>query len=278
MTKKIFGIITVCILFVIVGFNQYQAAEIIDNEMEICSNVEYYFDVEGTKHQVIILDENNYYLDSYVYNEGDLVTFPSNVSNLKALIFNQDIDGNLVLAEEVDFSLVDCGYSSETVNYEYNTLGVTVELSDDTLTFTLNNEFSNYQLSVQEVDSKRAKKLSFSDGDVQQYKIINPEVEYIQVKESFTDSDGKSVENYFEIDMSTDVLFLREVNSFSLNTINKSSVISIMDIVLIILLILVFLIFTIKIKKIRKKIKNRKIREMKRKKRRLVKGEDEKDN
>ncbi len=222
MRSKLMLMTTVFLLMLQLDF---QAATIyasdgtvIDSNTSICANDIYTYETESSdmfEAEVVSTADNMLQTTFNASNGAFEFVFPANVEKLSVYIYDYSEEGrNLV--DRYDFTVNDCGYESLVEDYKVSAPQVKLSKSELGIEFT-EPTVDNYKLyinQVEEDDDQKSKQVKFKDGVAD----VEVTTDMIQLTETYTNSEGKDIEKFYEVDFTDDVI-IRSVKDLELSVI-----------------------------------------------------------
>lgn len=190
----------------------------VENDSNICANDSYYYqtDTNGMYEADIVSTDTRQLLATSNSSNGEIeFMFPANAGALNVYVY-QYTDSQRSLVDTSQFTISDCGYEVVVDDYETLKMQTTITKTEDGYQFT-KPDLDDYNLYINELepnDDGISKKVKFKN-DVADIQVAT---DVIQLSETFISSKGKQKVQYFEIDLS-DQMVIREISNIHLNVI-----------------------------------------------------------
>lgn len=184
----------------------------------ICANDSYWYQTDSTNMvEADIVDTSSRMLLSTATAEnGEIeLSFPSNAEELSVYIYDYTDKGR-ELTDQFEFKVSDCGYETIVEDYKSIVPKVTVEKNDTAVTL-IAPDLQDYQLYVNQIevnDDGKSKKVKFKNGQAD----LALESDVIQITEEYTNDKGEVKEQFYEIDLSNDII-VRKLSNLELSII-----------------------------------------------------------
>ncbi len=231
---------------------------------EICANRNYFIENDGDYKEIAVLDsETKQILDIFNSNSTELeVAFPENSGDLTLLItpYTEEKQLDNDNRTSIDVSIIPCDYEEIATDYEFKDIPFTYTFSGNNLTITKDNNFDNFKVGYQFLDSLVTEEYDFADSDTLTIDMADHDL--IQIVTNYTNTSGAEVSNYYELEYNKNDsnYFIREVNQFDVITFEKLNLID-KKLLLITVFFLILLIYvSIKYSRIKKEYKKEKIK------------------
>lgn len=184
----------------------------VKSNANICANDSYWYQTDSTDMvEADIVDTSSRMLLSTAAAENGEVelSFPSNADDLSVYVYNYTDKGR-ELTDQFNFKVSDCGYETTVEDYKSVAPKVVVEKTDTGVTLTT-PDLQDYQLYVNQIeanDDGKSKKVKFKDGKAD----LTLESDVIQVTEEYTNDKGNVKEQFYEVDLSDDIIVRKLAN------------------------------------------------------------------
>lgn len=190
----------------------------VESDSNICANDIYYYqtDSNGMYEADIVSTDSRLLVGTSNSTNGEIeFSFPIDAGDLTVYVYDYN-GSDRKLVDTIKFTISDCGY--EVINDEYKklTLKTTISKTDLGYQFT-QPDLEDYNLYLNQLeldDDGVSKKVKFKDG------IANAAIteDKIQLTESYINDKGNEVDQYFEIDLTNDII-IRKISSLDLTVI-----------------------------------------------------------
>lgn len=229
------------------------------DEETICANRTYYLD-STTEYQEIVVKDAQTNVIYEVYNANSTTStlvFPENAGTIEIVTTDYDATGHLDPATESSATYVvePCEYEVIKADYEVQKPYAKFELSDATVSVTPPTDVQDYVFSYKFVDQSNGRDVDATEP----FTIELEENTVLQFTESYTNSDGEAVTKYYELEINpvTNTFFIRNVDTFSINTIDVKSLINWKILVIMLIMLFLIIFFASKHKRLKRKIKKK---------------------
>lgn len=254
------------ILFVLISILNVCAEEIqlyndeltyFSNNDTICANRIYYIDNPVSYQEIVIKDaDTDIILEVYNANSETLeLVFPENAGNIEVVVTDYSSTGELDLSTEqsIHFTVESCGYEIIKEDYAKQQPYATFTLANNIITVTPPTDVENYEFTYKFVEQDAGREKT----EVESFEIPLEGHSVIQFTETYINSEGILVTNYFELEINpmTQSFFIRNVDDFEINTIDIKSLVNTRLLMFILILIFILIILLFKHKRVKKKLK-----------------------
>lgn len=225
----------------------------------VCANTPYYIDNTASYQEITILDAETHTIME-VLNTNATTTelvFPENAGEIIVMTTDYDQAGMLDTSteESVTLNVESCGYPVVKEDYNSDIPLASFEVTSNNIVVTPPSGYDNYVFTYKFIDHADGKEFDDS-ADIE---IILEENTVIQFTEKYSDEEGKTITNYYELEINstTNNYFIRSVDSFEISTINSKDLINIKALIAMIVLFLLLMIMRNKHRRLKRKIKKK---------------------
>lgn len=244
-----------------------ESGETISSSDEICANESYYISSDDKYRNIMVLDsKTKQILDVFNSNASQLeVVFPENTEDVILVSTTYDDNGILDPTSEISLPITvsNCGNEAVVDEYDRTSILATTSYDGTNVVLTKPADVENYSLTYQFVSSKNAKVENFDKADTLTIPMVDETI--LQISETYTDTNGKDVVTYYEMEVnpSTKTYFIRNIDSFDVKMINKVNVVNKKLVVITLFLLIVAFILNVRYIRARKAYKKEKINHIK---------------
>lgn len=258
--------ILIVLLFILLTTVSVSGVDLYDEYMEyftdgdsVCANTPYYIDSTAAYQEIVILDADTHTIMEVLNTNSETteLVFPDNAGEIILVTTDYDHAGMLdpSTEETITLNVENCGYTAVTDEYNSKIPAATFEVTTNDIIVTPPTKYDDYVFTYKFIDETEGKEFDNSEN-------VNITLDgntIIQFTEKYTNEEGKTITNYYELEINSETnnYFIRAVDSFEISTIDSKDLINVKALLAMIILFLLLLIMRNKHRRLKQKVKKK---------------------